>query len=128
MKNKKESYAALLDYQKEMENLMSDCVEKEVKVELLNTLANGLNLIKETSSIGNQVLEEITQLEHDVYMLKDRIVDLEEKHTHYFGYGCLGKFASHRANKIASVLDDLCFASQEEGDYIETKLRSFETN
>ena len=78
----KETYEAISELQNKMKDLMIDCVDKETEVELIKDLSDKLSQHDSTYQISYSVNSQKSNLEHEIYLIKNKLVDLEEIYIH----------------------------------------------
>tara|TARA_X000000950_G_scaffold287056_1_gene397890 strand:+ start:777 stop:1178 length:402 start_codon:yes stop_codon:yes gene_type:complete len=126
----KETYEAILEFKNKMKDLMIDCVDKETEVEFIKDLADKLSQHDSTYQISYSVNNEMSNLKHEIYKIKEKLVDLEEIFIHRFDFGFLDSYEmiKLRRDRIKSNLDCINYITQDEGNHIYGQLWKFESN
>ena len=126
----KDRWEAIHDLQNKMKDLMIDCVDKETEVELIKDLADKLSQHKSTYQISYLVSSEMSNLEHEIYKIKEKLVDLEEIYLHRFDFGFLDSYEmiKLRKDRIKNNLDCVNYITEDEGNHIYGQLFKFESN
>lgn len=125
----KETYEAILELQNKMKDLMIDCVDKETEVELIKDLADKLSQHESTYQISYSVSSQMSNLEHEIYEIKEKLVDLEELSIHRFDFGFLDSYEmiKLRRDRIKNNLDAVNYITEDEGNHIYGQLWKFES-
>ena len=126
----KDRWEAIHDLQNKMKDLMIDCVDKETEVELIKDLADKLSQHESTYQISYLVSSEMSNLEHEIYKIKEKLVDLEEIYLHRFDFGFLDSYEmiKLRRDRIKNNLDCVNYITEDEGNHIYGQLFRFESN
>ena len=126
----KDRWEAIHDLQNKMKDLMIDCVDKETEVELIKDLSDKLSQHKSTYQISYLVSSEMSNLEHEIYKIKEKLVDLEEIYLHRFDFGFLDSYEmiKLRRDRIKNNLDCVNYITEDEGNHIYGQLFRFESN
>ena len=131
--SEKDYWEAENDLQKKMLDLMIQCVDKETEIEFIKDCSDRLEKHKTTYQISHLVNEEISQLQHEVYLIKDKLIDLEEIYIHRFDFGFLQSHAmkKHREKRISDNINKVEYlrgVNNEDCNHIYRQLKKFESN
>lgn len=126
----KETFEAILELENKMKDLMIDCVDKETEVEFIKDLADKLSQHKSTYQMSYSVNSEMSNLQHEIYTIKNKLVDLEEICIHRFDFGFLYSYemTKLRRDRIKNNLDAVNYITEDEGNHIYRQLFKFESN
>ena len=126
----KERWEAELDLFNKMDALMVECTQKELEVACLKYLSARLEVHKNTYQIAYRVNDEMSDLQNDIYKIKDKLADLEEIAIHRFDNGYLRKYSTEckRYKTLVEGLEKYSYISQEDKNYHLGQLAKYESN
>ena len=126
----KDRWEAELDLFNKMDSLMVECTQKELEVACLKDLSARLEVHKNTYQIAYRVNDEMSDLENDIYKIKDKLADLEEIAIHRFDSGYLRKYSTEclRYKTLIEGLKKYSYITQEDKNFHLDQLTKYEPN
>ena len=126
----KDWWEAERDLHIKMEELMVECTQKELEVACLKDLSARLEVHKNTYQIAYRVNDEMSDLQNDIYKIKDKLADLEEIAIHRFDNGYLGRIAMKnvREKTLSDALEKYSYLTQEDGNFHWDQLVKYQPN
>ena len=126
----KDWWEAERDLHIKMEELMVECTQKELEVACLKDLSARLEVHKNTYQIAYRVNDEMSDLQNDIYNIKDKLADLEEIAIHRFDNGYLRKYSTEckRYKTLVEGLEKYSYITQEDGNFHWDQLVKYQPN